>query len=132
MREGKIKDHMSPMPHSINSGIGLKAAKELMRKHKIRHLPVKFSGQLVGVLTDRDLKLGISFDTEGNLLVRDVMTPDPFTVSPTTSLREVVREMAKKKYGCAIVEEKKAGVVGIFTTTDALALMGRQLKKGAR
>lgn len=132
----RVKDFMTPAPHTINSGMPLKTAKELMKKYGVRHLPVQVAGHLVGVLTDRDLKLGASFNGAGTLLVDDVMTPEPYAVKPTARFGEVVKTMADRKYGCAIVQDLKGKVVGIFTATDGLRAFGeilnRKQKKPAR
>lgn len=127
MSKKTIEAFMTPFPHGIHSGMPLKTARDLMRKYEIRHLPVLLAGHLVGVLTDRDLKLGASFDHEGTLTVEDVMTPDPFCVGPAESIAAVATEMGKHKYGCAIVQDDKGKVIGIFTATDALKLLGKTL-----
>ena len=132
MKKRTIESFMTPFPHSIHSGMPLKTARSLMRKYGIRHLPVQLAGHLVGVLTDRDLKLGASFDQEGTLMVEDVMTPDPFTVKRDDSIGAVATEMARHKYGCAIVQDEKGKVIGIFTATDALKLLGEILNSALR
>ena len=101
----KIEKFMTPMPHTIGSYITLKDAMALMREHHIRHLPVQVAGKLVGVVTDRDIKLAASFSHSEEFKVDDVMTPDPYTVSPETPLDEAVLEMAEHKYGCAVVQQ---------------------------
>jgi acetoin utilization protein AcuB len=126
-----IKDVMTPTPHSIGQDMPLKTAEDLMRKESIRHLPVRAGGELVGVVTDRDLKLALSFGDRETLKVEDVMTPDPFTAAPDRPLREVVEEMAKHKYGCTIVQDPLGKVVGIFTAVDALHLL-REMLPGKR
>ena len=70
----KIEQYMTVSPHCVNAGMPLKKARELMRTHGIRHLPVQLAGRLVGVITDRDLKLAESFDLAGELLVDDAPT----------------------------------------------------------
>src|SRR4051812_26341438 len=101
----QIQKVMTAMPHTIGSDITIKKAMEMMREFRIRHLPVQRAGQLVGVLTDRDIKLARSFQGPGELTVDDVMTPDPYVVAPGASLDEVVLNMAERKYGCAIVQQ---------------------------
>ena len=57
-------------------------------------------------------------------IVGDFILGPPYSVAPDATLREVVRTMAEKKYGSAVVVEG-GQVVGVFTTTDALrALAG--------
>ncbi len=123
-----VEKFMTPMPHTINSGMPLKTAKEMMQKYGVRHLPVQVAGHLVGVLTDRDLKLAMSFKNSGELLVDDVMTPDPYAVLPKERLNHVVTEMANHKYGCAVVQQEDGKVIGIFTATDGLRAFGEALK----
>ena len=126
----KIEKYMTPMPHTINPGMPLKAALEMMREHRIRHLPVLFAGKLMGVLTDRDIKLASSFKQANVLTVDDVLTPDPYAVPPQTALDQVVLEMAEHKYGCAIVQQENGKVVGIFTTNDGMRVLGQVLQSG--
>ena len=99
----------------------------MMRSHRIRHLPVQHAGQLVGILTDRDVKLATSFASPENFKVEDVMTPDPYTIGPKAALDQVVLEMAEHKYGCAVIQQDNGKVVGIFTATDGLRVLGEVL-----
>ena len=123
-----IEKFMTTMPHTIGKDIELKKAINMMREHRIRHLPVEEAGVLVGVLTDRDIKLASSFTHSQELTVEEVMTPDPYTVNPHASVDEVVLTMAEHKYGCAIVKQDNGKVVGIFTATDGLRVLGEVLK----
>ncbi len=116
------------MPHTIGKDISIKSALAMMRDHQIRHIPVQDGGKLMGVLTDRDLKLATSFANGEELTAEDVMTPDPYTVAPETPMDKVVLEMAEHKYGCAIVQQGNAKVVGIFTTVDVLRVLGEVLE----
>lgn len=127
-----IKSLMTVTPHTVNSGLPIKTARDLMKKYGVRHLPVQVAGHLVGVVTDRDLKLALSFQGDSPLLVDDVMTPDPYAVAPEASLGEVVREMARRRYGCAIVRNAAGRVLGIFTVTDGMSALERILRARTR
>ncbi len=122
-----IDQFMTYSPHTINSGMQLKTARQLMKKYKVRHLPVQLSGHLVGVISDRDLSFAKSFDKEGLLMVDDVMTPDPYSVSPGTPLGEVAEKMATNLYGCAVIQGKDGKVKGIFTAIDGLRAISENL-----
>ncbi|MEW6057350.1 MAG: CBS domain-containing protein [Bdellovibrionota bacterium] len=124
----KIQKVMTMMPHTIGADISIKKAMELMREFRIRHLPVQRGGELVGVISDRDIKLARSFQGPGELTVDDVMTPDPYVVRPESELDEVVLNMAEHKYGCAIVAQPNGKVVGILTDNDALRILGETLR----
>lgn len=120
---------MTMMPHTVGRDIPIKTALGMMREFSIRHLPVQEGGKLVGILTDRDLKLAASFQGAANLTVEEVMTPDPFTVDPDSSLDRVVTEMAEHKYGCAIIQQSNGKLVGIFTASDALRVLAEILQE---
>lgn len=115
-----IQKYMTRAPYSIGDDQPLSLAGSLMAAHDIRHLPVLHGGRLRGILTDRDLRLVASFpDVDlSKTAVEDAMTELPFTVPPEAPLDEVVREMATRKYGSAVIVDHQK-VVGIFTTVDA-------------
>lgn len=119
------------MPHTIGKTIAIAKELDMMRTHNIRHLPVQEEGKLVGLLTDRDVKLASSFAgaATGDLTVEDAMTPNPHCVTPQAPLDEVAELMAKHKYGCVIVQQENGKVVGIFTATDALRFLGEKMKE---
>lgn len=123
---------MTMMPHTIGDDIPIKKAMEIMREFRIRHLPVQKGGKLVGVITDRDIKLARSFQGQDELVVNDVMTPDPYTVHPDAELDEVVLNMAEHKYGCAVVQQSNGKVVGILTDNDSLRILGETLRSHYR
>lgn len=115
---------MTPSVHTIALESTLPKARDLMRQHGIRHLPVLDGGKLVGLLSDRDLARlegfpMIDFDL---VSVPDAMSTELFTVSPDAPARDVARTMHERRYGSAIVAEGSA-VLGIFTTTDALRVL---------
>jgi acetoin utilization protein AcuB len=114
-----IRKYMTPGPHSVGAEQPLVQADAMMRQHGIRHLPVLHGGKLVGIVSDRDLKLVESIpDVNPKLItVSDAMTADVYSVSPETPIHEVVQSMAVHKYGSAVVMEH-GKVVGIFTTVD--------------
>ena len=67
---------MTPFPYSVDINAPIEEAREFMRQRQIRHLPVTDGQKLVGVLTDRDIKLylGPDFDypSQKDATVKDV------------------------------------------------------------
>lgn len=127
-----MRHWMTPSPHSIGRDQPLAVAHRLMREHDLRHLPVLERGKIVGLLTQRDLYFletlaAVDPETE---CVDEAMSPDVYCVTPGARIGEVVSEMARHKYGCAIVVDN-AKVVGMFTTTDAMRLLAELLEKGS-
>jgi acetoin utilization protein AcuB len=127
-----VQDVMTSQPHSIGVSLTLADAKKLMREKRIRHLPVLDGGTLVGVLSDRDVQLIASLvkdSSDDEILVEEAMSQVPYTVSPTTPLSLVARQMERRRLGSAVV--MAAGkVTGIFTATDALRALAQLLDEG--
>lgn len=125
-----VGSFMTEAPHSIGVNQPLAVAHKMMRDNGIRHLPVLRGGELVGLLSQRDLYLVETLhDVDpAETLVEDAMTSSVFQVTPRTSLRTVAAKMAAKKYGCAVVMED-GDVVGIFTHIDALRALHQLLAR---
>jgi len=120
-----IQAVMTAQPITIGRTESLATAHELMRRNACRHLPVLEHGELVGVVTQRDLYLletiaGVDLSEDR---VDDAMSVDAYAVDPDAPLSEVSEHMAANRYGCAVVIER-GRVIGIFTATDALRALG--------
>lgn len=114
-----VQKYMTYVPKSIGFDRPISLAINLMNEMQIRHLPVLKEGKLVGVLTDRDIKLITSFKDVNpeTTVVEEACTFDPYFTKPSTPMNEVVSQMANKKYGCAVVVDN-GKLVGILTETD--------------
>lgn len=116
-----ISKYMSTTPHTIGVEQTLEKAEKMMSELRVRHLPVLSGGKIVGILSDRDVRLVESFrDVDPReVTVEEAFSPDPYITQPSASLSEVCAEMAAHKYGCALVVDNHK-LVGIFTWIDAL------------
>lgn len=115
-----VTEFMTSVPHSIGHDMNLEKAKELMFKFSCHHLPVLDGGQLVGVLSDRDIRLAEKMSNGSEVIVEDVMTDEPVVVQPTEDVFQVAMLMHEKKIGSVIVSASEDKPWGIFTATDAL------------
>ena len=124
MKNLAVERFMTRSPHTIGHDQSLDRAHALMREHDVRHLPVLEGGRLVGVVSQRDLYMieALPDVDPKQVSVSEAMSTDLFVVGPRTSVRKVAGEMAAHKYGSAIVLDGEA-VVGVFTTTDAVAVL---------
>lgn len=130
MQEPTVAQHMTHAPHTIGHDQPLATAHDLMRKHGIRHLPVLEGGKLVGLVSQRDLYLLETLKDVDlhEAKVADAMVEEIYTVGSRASLRKVAAEMAKHRYGCAIVLEKDR-IVGVLSTVDALEALSLLLER---
>ena len=109
-------------------------ARELLRAHNIKHLPVIDSDMnLKGILTDRDLKAAwaspatslsvyeLTYVLE-KLTVGSIMTKEVITVTPDTSIERAAKVIQDNRiHSLPVLEGKK--LVGIITSTDLMDIL---------
>ena len=93
----KAKDIMVKNPISIPPTEQVAAADLLMTRNNIGGLPVtNLEGKLVGLISLRDIMLSRFTISVGGMKVEDIMQKNIKTVSPQTSLKEVLEIMMKE------------------------------------
>ncbi len=122
-----VRDIMSSPALAIPAGTTLEDAYRTMREKEIRHLPVLDGDRLVGVVTDRDLRLATSSLAPRPFPpftpVSAVMSHPPVTADGDDPVEDAARTMRERKIGCLPVVEG-GRVAGIITGLDLLdALM---------
>jgi acetoin utilization protein AcuB len=124
-----IQKYMTTCPETIGRDQPMKAAHQVMRQRHIRHLPVLDGGHIVGIVSDRDLSFieTLTDVDPRKVTVEEAMTREPYVVAPDAALDDVVRTMASRKFGSAVVADH-GKVVGIFTTVDACAAFAELLQ----
>lgn len=128
----KVKDAMTAFPYSVDIKAPITEAQRFMREHDIRHLPVTEEGTLIGVVTDRDIKLllGPDFDYPDpkDTTVGDAMVEETYVVDLEAGLDEVLEHMAARKLGSALVT-RKGKLAGVFTSIDACRAFAEFLRE---
>ena len=120
----ELKNVMTRHPHSIRLDESVATARKLMATLNVRHLPVLKAGELVGVISDRDLRL-VKSEASG-VSVEDLCVDDPIVVDSSTSVFVVASVMAERRIGSVLVTEG-GKLAGIFTTTDACRVLAALL-----
>lgn len=118
-----VQDIMTTPVVSVAPDITLQDAYQLMQTKGIRHLPVADDRKLVGVITDRDLRLATSAlaptPFAPGAKVSAIMRKFPFTADPADAVEDAARLMREKKIGCLPVTDND-NLVGIVTGLDLL------------
>ena len=124
-----VAKRMTPNPKVIESTATIADASEMMRKYKIRRLPVVDDGRLVGIVTDRDLRsvspspattLSI-FELNyllGKMQVKDILHKDVVTINVGATIEEAALTMSNHHIAGLVVVDAIGAVVGIITETD--------------
>lgn len=125
--------YMARQPWTIRKDATLAQAHTIMRAHAIRHLPVLDGGKLVGIVSERDLHLveTLPGGDPSKVTVEEAMVCDVHVVAANDPVDVVVDHMAEHKQGSAVVIDRRGTVEGIFTTTDALRVLGDVLRLAA-
>ena len=134
----QVRELMTTEVTTVQETDSLIDAAMIFSRSTVRHLPVLRGKQLVGVITERDVKRfapgllsGVSSEQyqqvmESTPLAR-VMTREMLTVKPDQPVSEAVNLLYTKRIGCLPVVENN-DLVGIITTTDVLRLMAQMMK----
>ncbi|MEM9303580.1 MAG: CBS domain-containing protein [Pseudomonadota bacterium] len=104
-------------------------AAALMEWKHVRHVPVEDdTGRLVGLVSHRALlRMVARGSQQRQVAVRDIMNPEPTTISSQARTVEAIRLMREHKVACLPVvnEDKLAGVV---TEADLIGVAGKLLE----
>ncbi|MFT6259999.1 MAG: CBS domain-containing protein [Crocinitomicaceae bacterium] len=130
-RMPKVKDVMSTFPFSISAEASMAAAKDMMKQHRVGHLPVKLEHGVLSVISLRELERiklpGHSHTDFDELSVADMCPDQVYTVDLQTSLIEVLDYMSTHHMDCALVTRQNK-LAGVFTFTDACSAYSQHLK----
>ena len=134
----RVVDVMTKDPLIVTPSETIAQADELMAVNRIRQLPVVKTGELVGIITDRDIRsflsgpfLSVPEAREKALHtpIAEVMTFDPLTLSPDDDLQEAVELLINEKIGGIPVVDEAEGIVGIVTYVDVLRCFLNRLQE---
>ncbi len=133
MKSALVKEWMTPNPICASPSTTLPQAHQLMKEHRIRRLPIVDKGELVGIVTRGDVRGAEPSEAtslsifELNYLVSKltldtIMTRDPVTVTPNTTLGEAARLMLFYTIaGLPVMDNGK--VIGIITESDIFRMV---------
>jgi CBS domain-containing protein len=131
MASARIREIMKTRVVTIGAGDRLSTVEDIMTLGGVRHMPVVSQGQLVGVVSERDLlrasisNVEVTEDDDRRVFlhgieIEAVMSKPAVVVTPSASLTEAAELMADHKIGCLPVVGAAGELVGIVTETDLL------------
>ena len=126
----RVADWMTETVLAVETFDSLNIARQLMAKHRINQLPVLENDQLVGIVTDRDIRdaypTSMMIDKAEEIdrfaeryTVEEVMSHNVLTVRPETPLLVAVALLRRHRIGALPVIKNKS-LVGIITRSDIL------------
>lgn len=135
----QVKDVMTTDPITVLPSDTLQTALTRMGKN-FRRLPVvNHEGQLVGIITDRDLRLAMNSPYVlrerwqddfllNEFLVENCMTANPASIQPDADLTDAIEMHLKGRFSGLPVVDSSNKVVGVLTVTDLLNALLKLLK----
>lgn len=101
-------------PITLNPEDTIGKAKGIADEKNISSFPIVEKGRLVGILTNRDLRLKSNLNEK----VKNAMTKNPVTIHEETRKEEAIRVMDKNKIEKLPVVDKRGRVKGLITLRD--------------
>jgi len=127
----RVRELMTAQPDTVGPTSSLREVLVKMNRDGCRHLPVLDGNELVGIITDRDVRLAVNSPVIGKdqelyreeildgIEAQNCMTREPMSVTPDTPAHEAADLLSLYKFGGLPVLEA-GSLVGIVTTTDFL------------
>jgi CBS domain-containing protein len=121
-----LKEIMTPDVETIEAGASVKDAASIMKGAEIGMLPVTDQGQLIGIVTDRDITVMATADGSDPRAtpVRDVMTPDLVFAYEDDRIEDGAQIMADKEIRRLLILNKEKKLAGIVSVGDLAAETG--------
>ena len=125
----KVVELMTNDPLTVAAAETVGKVDELMAGNNIRQIPVVNGRELVGIVTDRDVRafLGDTLlsnpedrDRALKTAVGDIMTTKPLFITPDDDLKDAVELLIEQKFGAIPVVDEAEGLVGIVSYVDVL------------
>ena len=110
-----VRECMTKNPVTIEPGDTLARADAKMKAGGFRRLPVVHDGELIGILSEYDLRRYL--ESLYSTLVVTAMTPRPVTVSPWATLEHAVAVLKAEEIGALPVVER-GKLIGIVTASN--------------
>lgn len=131
-----VRDWMTRDVITVSPDTSILEAGQFMVDRTIRRLPVVENGALVGIVTYGDVRGARASATAGldiwelsyrlsKLTVREIMTPNPVTITPDDTIGQAAQLMLNYMIGGLPVLDHDGRLVGILTESDIFRVVVR-------
>ncbi len=117
-----VSEIMTKDPGWLDPEESIETAWKMMRKHRVRHVPVCKNEGLVGLITQKDLLANAQQKSVLTLPVAEIMVMDVRSIEPDMTARSAAKIMRDSKISCLPIVDKDK-LVGIVTDSDFLDLV---------
>ena len=119
LSEISAADVMQRCVETLDQSMTIDQVIQTFSRSQHHHFPVMENGQVVGILTQTDLSNPTAKQLTGDRLIREIMTPEPITASPTVNLAHVLYLLNRHRINCLPVTEGRK-LLGIITRSDII------------
>ena len=122
--EFRVADIMTSRPITVESSLLLADTIKLFSANRVRHILVTALGELIGVISDRDVLKALWKGREDlRQSVKDIATPHPRVAYPGTRVEEVASMMLMGHFSAIPVVDYDGRALGIVTSADLVWLL---------
>lgn len=129
-----VKNWMSKPAITIDADASMHDAIKLLKNHNIKMLPVMEKGNLVGIVTDRDIKRASASDATSleihellylisKIKIREIMTKNPITVPQDYTVEETAEILLKHNISGVPVVDQFSDVIGTINQNDIFRIL---------
>jgi acetoin utilization protein AcuB len=137
MKRELVKDWMTGDVVTASPDTTLPDAHRLMDEKGVRRLPVLKDGKLVGIVTRGDVRGAEPSSATSlsiwelhyllaRLKIKEVMTPDPITISQSATIGEAAQAMLDNRISGLPVVDSGGNLTGIITESDIFRMVVQQ------
>jgi acetoin utilization protein AcuB len=126
----RVRERMSRRPLVIPPETDVATARRLLHTYGFRHLPVVDEGRVVGLVSERDIRLSqvafapptdvVSINGGADIRVAEIMTTPAPVISSDEHIQVAARVMLTEHVGALPVVDDGGVLEGIVTTSDCL------------
>ena len=138
----KVSEYMTAKVVTVTPDTGVREAFFIMKENSIRHLPVVEDMQLIGIISDRELRrpnwvdeshdISHLYFLDDNMSVSDVMIRNVLVLHTYDTLRKAVKLLLEHNIGAAPVLDKTSNLVGMLSAVDLLRALNDVIDEKAK